>query len=72
MRRILSLKLKTQLTPDNTVITHTVEEDIPSAIPSYDLSESSTPRKVGLTPRSGSDTPPPQNLKVMKFVEEVV
>ena len=72
MRRFLSLRLRTQskLTPDTTVRTHTVE-DIPSALPSYDLSECSTPRKVGLTPRSGSDTPPPPHLKVMKFNEEV-
>ena len=70
MRRILSLKINTQLTPDTTVRTQIVE-DIPSALPSYDLSECSTPRKVGLTPRSGSDTPPPTHLKVMKFVEEV-
>ena len=70
LRRLLSLKLKTQLTPDNTVMTHT--EDIHDAIPSYDLSECSTPRMVGLTPRPGSDTPPPQNLRIMKFVEEKV
>jgi hypothetical protein len=51
------------------MMTHT-GEDIHDAIPSYDLSENSTPRKVGLTPRSGSDTPPPPHLRVMKFVEE--
>ena len=51
-------------------MTHT--EDIHDAIPSYDLSECSTPRKVGLTPRPDPDTPPPQNLRIMKFVEEKV
>jgi hypothetical protein len=71
LRRLLSLKLRAQLTPDNTVMTHT-GEDIHDAIPSYDLSECSTPRKVGLTPRSDPDTPPPQNLRIMKFVEEKV